>query len=230
MFKRAFTLAEVLITIGIIGIICALIIPSVMENYKKRKIAAILKRDYSILSQAIASAVAKNGDIANWEGFNDTNPTTIVKNYIAPELKVVKSWDSPHANGYNKMCAVSKNISHQYRWLDKDGVIGTPFANPASIELADGTCIGFNYIVDHPIHPPVYHWENLVFIDINGSQTKPNRAGEDLFIFKIVGNNLKPYGYNYKKEAMIKDCNRENKYSGMTCAAYIIANDWKIKY
>ena len=234
-----FTLAEILITLGIIGIVAALVLPSAITNYKNRIIVAKLKHNYSLVSQALASAVAKNGDIKNWEGFNDTNPTTIVRNYIAPELKVVKIWDSPHPDGYNKMCGFNKKISpngaHQYSWLSKGQVIGTPFANPVSIELADGTCIGFNYIVDHPVDSTVWHWENQVFIDINGSQNKPNKAGEDLFMFQIVGNTLKPYGYNNRKsdlssESVVNSCHRKASYAGSTCAAYIMNSGWEIKY
>ena len=51
--KKGFTLAEVLITLGIIGIVAALTLPSLVSNYRKKVTAAKLKQTYSILSNAI---------------------------------------------------------------------------------------------------------------------------------------------------------------------------------
>ena len=51
--RAAFTLAEVLITIGIIGIVAAMTMPSLIANYQKKQTAVRLERFYSIMSQAI---------------------------------------------------------------------------------------------------------------------------------------------------------------------------------
>jgi prepilin-type N-terminal cleavage/methylation domain-containing protein len=48
-----FTLAEVLITLGIIGIVAALTMPSLMANYQKKAAATRLKQTYSMLNQAL---------------------------------------------------------------------------------------------------------------------------------------------------------------------------------
>ena len=61
MKKRAFTLAEVLITLGIIGVVAALTLPSLISNYQKKVTAAKLKQTYSILSNAIAKEQALTG-------------------------------------------------------------------------------------------------------------------------------------------------------------------------
>ena len=53
LIKKGFTLAEVLITLGIIGIVAALTLPSLVSNYRKKVTAAKLKQTYSILSNAI---------------------------------------------------------------------------------------------------------------------------------------------------------------------------------
>ena len=49
----AFTLAEVLITLGIIGVVAAMTMPSLIQNYQKKQTAVRLERFYSIMSQAI---------------------------------------------------------------------------------------------------------------------------------------------------------------------------------
>ena len=51
--RAAFTLAEVLITLGIIGVVAAMTMPSLIQNYQKKQTAVRLERFYSIMSQAI---------------------------------------------------------------------------------------------------------------------------------------------------------------------------------
>lgn len=51
--KFGFTLAEVLITLGIIGIVAAMTIPTLIQNQQKRKMEAVLKEDYSIIQQVM---------------------------------------------------------------------------------------------------------------------------------------------------------------------------------
>ena len=51
--KTGFTLSEVLITLGIIGVVAALTIPSVVNNYKKQQFRTGLKKEYSVLLQTL---------------------------------------------------------------------------------------------------------------------------------------------------------------------------------
>lgn len=51
---KGFTLAEVLITLGILGVVIVMILPGVMSNYEKKLNAVILKRAYSDLLNYIA--------------------------------------------------------------------------------------------------------------------------------------------------------------------------------
>lgn len=59
---KAFTLAEVLITLGIIGIVAALTIPSIISAYRKKVTETKLKQTYSILSTALTNAEAQLGE------------------------------------------------------------------------------------------------------------------------------------------------------------------------
>ena len=49
---KAFTLAEILITLGVIGIVAAITMPTLIQNHKKKVAVTQLKATYSILSQA----------------------------------------------------------------------------------------------------------------------------------------------------------------------------------
>lgn len=48
--KKAFTLSEVLITLGIIGVVAALTVPSLITKHQKMVFATKAKQTYSILS------------------------------------------------------------------------------------------------------------------------------------------------------------------------------------
>lgn len=69
--KKAFTLAEVLITLGIIGIVAAMTMPVIIEKHQKKVVATSLKKFYTSINQAVQQSVVDNGDIIYW-----TYPTT----------------------------------------------------------------------------------------------------------------------------------------------------------
>lgn len=48
--KKAFTLAEVLITLGIIGVVASMTMPSLISKYQERVFVERLKQTYSIFS------------------------------------------------------------------------------------------------------------------------------------------------------------------------------------
>ncbi len=57
--KNAFTLAEVLITLGIIGVVAAITIPTLMANISGHKFRSQFKKSLSSINQAIRMNVAK---------------------------------------------------------------------------------------------------------------------------------------------------------------------------
>ena len=64
--KAAFTLAEVLISLGIIGIVAALTLPAIISNYKKSVIETSVKKFYTNINQAIIMSERENGDRHDW--------------------------------------------------------------------------------------------------------------------------------------------------------------------
>ena len=57
---KAFTLAEVLITLGIIGIVAALTLPNLIEEHQKKETSVKLQKMYSTLNQVIQKYSADN--------------------------------------------------------------------------------------------------------------------------------------------------------------------------
>lgn len=64
--KKGFTLAEVLITLGIIGIVAAMTIPTLLQKNYERQTVVKLRQTQSILTQAIRMTEEEYGDIENW--------------------------------------------------------------------------------------------------------------------------------------------------------------------
>ena len=62
--KKAFTLAETLITLVIIGIIAAITVPTLTASWQKTRTVAALKKSHSTLSQTTYRAIGGNGPIA----------------------------------------------------------------------------------------------------------------------------------------------------------------------
>ena len=66
-YKVAFTLVEVLITLGIIGVVAAMTMPTLIQNYRKNLVVTRLQKFYSTMNQAIKQSEVDNGDKLYWE-------------------------------------------------------------------------------------------------------------------------------------------------------------------
>ena len=95
--KKAFTLAEVLTTLGIIGIVAAMTLPALIAKHKKIVLATRLKKVYSVTANAIMLSEAQNGFIRDWDfgtEYNRTNLKRVVQTYLQPYFKVLKVVES----------------------------------------------------------------------------------------------------------------------------------------
>lgn len=93
---RAFTLAEVLITLGIIGIVAAMTLPTVLSKYREQVVLTKLKRIYSVMNQAIKQSELVNGECLYWE--TTLKPIDFYNKYYKGYLKVTKIEEMPAGN------------------------------------------------------------------------------------------------------------------------------------
>ena len=227
--KAAYTLAEVLITLGIIGVVAALTIPSLMASYQKKQTATRLKSAYSQLLQAIKLSEAENDDIANW----DFKTNGWFDKYLANYLKVNKS---RFKNINEKDSIPYKQISGAREvglWLIRGG-------NSSIYTLLNG--------VDLIVQNDSYNGSGIpdIAVDVNGVFTKPNQFGKDTFFFSISKTHgLYPYGIyttsectppievhpgrEYLKTASCFSYGCNKKGRGMYCAALIMEDGWEIR-
>ena len=180
-----FTLAEVLIVIGIIGVVAALTLPNLNHATGDKETVTRLQKAYSILNEANDRAVAIYGPISEWtlEKCGTQSLDICWMNRIREFLKVSKScnevvnedsaeyspcWSSPLRSGE----------------MDYDGII---------FQLADGMTVGTNGY-DDCNHPGEFDNDNvhtcsMVYVDINGPNKGKNKKGIDIFHFGITDEN-----------------------------------------
>ena len=95
----AFTLAETLITLGIIGVVAGLTMPTLISNYRKHVVETRLEKFYSEINQAVKMSEIENGDVAQWENLRNTyedsqHPTyeenlAYLQKYFIPYIKTI---------------------------------------------------------------------------------------------------------------------------------------------
>ena len=102
--KKGFTLAEVLITLGVIGVVAALTLPTLIENHQKRVVVSRLQKFYTNINQAIKLSEVDNGSCEFWIYPEPTSGVEGAKNfyntYIKKYLKVLKE-EEKVVNSYN---------------------------------------------------------------------------------------------------------------------------------
>ncbi len=248
-------MAEVLITLAVIGVVAAMTIPMLVSNYQKKVFVTRLQRTYNTLSNAFVSAQVDYGDSSKWdyEGVG-VDPTVSDENKILAYNSVVsciQKYILPYlAKGYtfnperNKKLA---DLSYSSDLLYRSGspMISLSSNVPPYLILNDGTWIFFSYLTfggqdsDGNEHP--YRSYGLrMMVDINGPKP-PNTLGRDIYMMYMffsansklimatpVSINLGTLLITYKntsREDLLEDC----KTSGQYCGALIQRDGWQIK-
>ena len=173
--KKAFTLAEVLITLGIIGVVAALTMPSLMANYKKSVAKNQFKKTYSTLTNAFNQTVQDLGESVDCSDESYTSEACKeLWNEFVKNLNVVKYCET---DAYAQGC-VPNYSPENFPWTQGCGGFSAPQIKeqqPAAV-LADGSII-FPYGWQKTFYPGIG-------FDINGFK-KPNIGGQDVFSLGI---------------------------------------------
>lgn len=101
--KNAFTLAEVLITLGIIGIVSALTLPTLMSNCRKYVIETQLKEFYSIMNQALKRAEYDYDDMDGWTWPHQTKVDITNGNKIVEANNSDYEWFQKYLQPYKQV-------------------------------------------------------------------------------------------------------------------------------
>lgn len=99
---KGFTISEILIVLGIIGVIAALSIPPLMSSYRKSVVETRLKAFYSNINQAIAQSEIENGDKKYWDTLQNGFPTDVEGKPDTTQLPLAYAWYEKYLKGYLK--------------------------------------------------------------------------------------------------------------------------------
>ena len=204
--KAAFTLAEVLITLGIIGVVAALTLPTLIQNHQKQVYVTQLKKAYSTLNNAINKMAVDEG-VVDW--------AQTQCGYQSNAFSVESTEDNPYpyinpacTNNLAKQMNVLKVEADYFADCPEWCVISGGTNGPA-IMTADGVtyqfdCSGFGY----------------AYVDVNGIKKGPNKVGRDVFLFGIdaTDNKIIPDGSDHDSW---KNCSATNLSTSCTAKVLI---------
>lgn len=221
--KGAFTLAEVLITLGVVGVVAALTVPSLIAKYQERVYISKIRKAYYTLDQAVRHAVEEYGPVDTWPvdrgyygDYRNEEMTQIILQYIDGVIKTCKGdaqWNfSPcFATSYKK----------------PDGTWAPTWLNRKTLfRLKDGSAYSINAVVDGTwcINAANGYANNCgtVTVDTTGA-SGPNVAGKDYVNFLITKNGVLPIGRQggWHTHSFEKGCLQEF----YNCTAWVIYND-----
>ena len=226
---NAFTLAEVLITLVIIGVIAAMTIPTLINKTEKQEFVSRFKKNYAVFSQALNMAQAQNGLLTGWEWSTEQDGFDNIENYILPHLQVAEncknttncSLDYNLKRKNNANWVNFKNVTNHYKFVLNDGAAYLVFPKAACIEN-NTQCLD-------------------VHLDINGPKG-PNKWGSDIFHFEVYPytNDILPTGFRAISYNSATGTWQEKTKSeidsncidvdGGCCGAKIILDGYKINY
>ena len=185
----AFTLAEVLITLAIIGVVAALTIPSRIVSYEKKATATRVKKAFSELNQVIKLSEIENGLYKNWDFTQDS---------IADSRRFLEKYITPYFSGITECSTGLKDDC------------GIPVSGLGiNYKLNNGTGISLR----HSIEKKMY-----IIISTNLNKKKGFIRGKNVFYFIVTEDGkVLPYGWcsGVTREEILNDGLRDgpNNYA-----------------
>lgn len=214
--KTAFTLAEVLVTLIIIGVISAMTVPGLKRHAEMEEYAVGCKKAYSTLSNATKMVEMEHGDVKRW-GKLDKQQKNLQKvyDYYSEKMNVIKYCQANTTGCWEQSTLLTgENAGNNYGIETNAISFTTADGMHWSISGGDPETVGVGDAPDGSI---------IVWADINGNK-KPNQIGSDVFSFVIdPARGVLPGGSDNEYE------NCTSTGNGKDCAARVI-KEGKITY
>lgn len=166
MKRFAFTLAEVLITLAIIGVVAAITIPSLMNKIQDAQFKNAAKEAYSKASQAVQNMRANEGDLSDYYATFQSFKPAFMKYFKVSRDCNARDCVPLDSTMYKSLANTSATDA---LWFFDDGQFIT----------TDGMLWMFKN------DPGVYPTIILITVDVNGFK-KPNVFGQDVFEFTLL--------------------------------------------
>lgn len=229
--KRAFTMAEVLITLGIIGIVVAMTLPSVLSNYRKKQTIVQLKKAYSEISQALTLAQNEFGMIEEWDFSNipsEERSKYFAQNFLIKNIKTIKVCNPSSTDCWKEPSNISGKLA-----VCRESYLGLKSVSFISLS-------GYS----------LYSWvakngrDGGLCIDINGPLKGESIMGKDVFLMYFFSNrddSKNPGVFMYggfnkdilRREDLLNDSVKgcatvDNAWGGAYCGLLIQRDNWEI--
>lgn len=234
-FFEAFTLAEVLITLGIIGVVAAMTIPTLVSNYQKTQYVSQLQKMTAVLNSGFKQLMANTS-------CNDIPCTGIIgadSNTTIDNLKNANVFDIINS------CPLSVMGCHDnYVYpLSNDTALWIPHDHYSMIVFKDGSVLGLynDTYVNCNLSGGISQYASVCFssaiIDINGSKP-PNKFGRDVYRFVLSKNGeILPIGTVNSTSLWNGNWDSDKTTNcivgvgdGATCFGRIVEQGWEMKY
>lgn len=174
-----FTLAEVLVTLGIVGVISAMTIPGLINTYRAHSFRSRLFKSYSTMKQV------------NRRILDDSSPSRYeTHGYYKTFIKYLQGATDCGSGFYEVSlpCYYTRGENGAYKNLTGTTNMVNTWLDDGQIAMSDGTLLMFENVAISDTSP-IY-----IFVDLNGYGKLPNRLGMDLFAFQLVGDDILPVG------------------------------------
>ena len=175
----AFTLAEVLITLGIIGVVAAITIPSLIQNAGRQELQSRLKKSTAILAQAFEEIKADNGNTL--VGAFSSRADLI--DQLSQKINTTKTCSA----ATYAQCFPDYYLPGLWPRQSQEGMILSDGAMIATSIVFDSACATTNSNGADFATPACAN----ILIDINGSK-KPHMLGKDVFDFYVTASGVVP--------------------------------------
>ena len=197
--NKAFTLAEIIIAMTVLGIVAALVISNIIRHIEIDRIGLGIKKSYSILSNAVATSEVENGPVSTWnfpiahqintkkgERCYDGNARcreaarAFSERYLIPYLSVSYRCDSNHR-------CFSNNASNGGNWCNSTGRLegygqGHQSAYAYEFRLTNGMSMG---VMTDFFDGNVVGSFAVIVVDIDGPDRGASIVGRDVFVYTI---------------------------------------------
>ena len=199
---NAFTLAEVLITLGVIGVVAAMTLPVVISNYNKKVTAVRLKKLYTTLSQAIILSEVNNGEHKYWE-YGDFSHHR--------QADIMEAWWNKYLKDYIPNDMVKQVVMGDISLSGKDSY---------TVILRDGSAIEIEAL------PGDYA---RIILRTRYKDRNEGIAGKDYFLIFLFKDDklLKTSAEVYSNDKLVENCLNKLK-KGSACLELILRNGWEI--
>jgi len=231
--KAAFTLAEVLITLAIIGVVAAITIPGLINSYQDKIIVNKLPEVYSILQQAYKMSIEDNGPVSSWNLSSDA--TTARGEIMDKFLPYMKSYHICNSGNTNNKCTYYKVVDLAGEDTNSASQYNIVLGNTTKVNIDDNTnqstyvsradCSkygGCNFgSLGSKGEMNIVH---TIMVNVTGKENKP-MWGRDLFLFAIMDDGILPYGeVGWHKTSNCDPSGHGSAgwWNGSTCAGYVL--------